>query len=198
MTITTAMGANLDLLTAALDDPGADIAHSLHQLTLMAVDAVPSYLGLSVAVPQADFPLTLTSLSDGSVADVRTTLCWSLPGPGDSRNSLAVAIILYAGSPGAFVDLAADLSWLAAGRLGDFVLDQHLTISPGPLIEGQLHAASAINQAIGLLIGRGYTPQQADWQLDTQAANNRTDRHSAARLILATITTSDDGHVDIP
>jgi hypothetical protein len=50
-----------------------------------------------------------------------------------------------------------------------------------------LDAATAVASYRGLsaLIGRGYTPQQADWQLDVQAANNRTDRHAAALHILA-------------
>ena len=149
--------------------------------------------------PNSDPPLTVTSLAVGAVAgDIRTSLHLSLPGPGDSRKSLAVAIILYARSPGTFVDLAADLAWLTARPLGDFVLDQHLTVAAAPLPEGQLRAASDINQAIGVLIGHGYTLRQADWELDTQAANNRTDRHSAARLILDKVTTSDDdGNLDI-
>ena len=46
------MAASLNILTAALDDPGADVAHSLHQLTLQAAAAIPTYLGLSVVVPQ--------------------------------------------------------------------------------------------------------------------------------------------------
>ena len=54
MTITAAMAASLNILTAALDDPGADVAHSLHQLALQAAAAIPTYLGLSVVVPQYD------------------------------------------------------------------------------------------------------------------------------------------------
>jgi hypothetical protein len=104
----------------------------------------------------------------------------------------AVALILYAGSPGAFVDLAADLAWLTARSLSDFILDQHLTPAAGSLQEGQLRAASAINQALGVLIGRGYTPQQAHGELDTQAAHAGTDRHTAACHILAKINTGDD------
>ena len=53
VTITTAMAAALAILTEALDEPGTDIAHSLHRLTLDAAAAIPSYLGLSVLVPKA-------------------------------------------------------------------------------------------------------------------------------------------------
>ena len=189
----------LTLLTEALDDPEADIAHSLQVLTLDAAAAIPSHRGLSVVVPHSDPPLTLTVLVDGAVAaDVRTSLRFTFAGQDRPRESSTVVIILYAGSPGAFVDLAADMAWLTGRPPSDFVLDQHVTFAAMSVPEGELARASEINQAIGALIGRGYTPQQADWQLDVQAANNRTDRFTAARHILAKITPEeDDGHFDI-
>jgi hypothetical protein len=198
VTITTAMAAALALLTQALDEHGTDIAHSLHRLTLEAAAAVPSQLGLSVVVPHSDPPLTVTTLADGAVAgDICTSLHMLVPGIGDGHDPVSVALILYAGSPGTFVDVAADLSWLTGRPLTEVTLDEHL-VPAGPDTTDQLQAASDINQAIGVLIGRGYTPQQAHRQLDTQPANSRTDRHTAARLILDTITTGDDDeHVDV-
>ena len=59
------MAAALAILTAALDDPGTDVAHSLHQLTLDAAAAIPTYLGLSVVVPHSDPPLTVTAWPRG-------------------------------------------------------------------------------------------------------------------------------------
>ncbi len=200
MTITAAMAADLAALTEALDEPGTDIAHSLQLLTLYAAAAVESYLGLSVFVPHSDPRLICTTLADGIRAgDIRTSLQVRLPTMAAGHDPApAVAVILYATVPGTFVDLAADLAWLTGQPLTEFTLDQHLAIPPGPDTTVQLQVASDINQAIGVLIGRGYTPQQAHWQLDVQAANNRTDRHTAARHILAKITTAnDDGHFDI-
>jgi hypothetical protein len=190
--ITAAMVTALTVLTAALDDPGTDIAHSLHQLALEAAGAIPTYLGLSVLVSQSDPPFTVTSLAAGAVhGDIRTSLQVLLPTT-EAGNGPAVAVILYAAAPGAFVDLAADLAWLTGRPPTDFMLDQHLTITAGPDTAAELHAASDINQAIGVLIGRGFTPRQADWELDTHAANNRSDRHNVARLILDKIITPDD------
>jgi hypothetical protein len=192
--ITADLAAELEILTATLDEPGADIAHSLRQLALAAASAIASYLGLSVLVAHSDPPLAFTSLGDGVAADdVRTSLQVVLPGVGDG---LTVAVILYAGSPGAFVDLSADLAWLATRPLSDFVLDEHLT-APFPSNTGtQLQAASTINQAIGVLIDRGHTPEQANRQLDVQAARAGTDRHGAAQLVLATLTATDVDDVD--
>ena len=192
MNITTGLATDLRRLSAALDEPGADIAHSLHKMAADTEAAVRSYLGLNVSVSRSDPLFTFTCLNDGVVAgDIATSLRLTLPSIGDGWAPPAVALILYAGSPGAFVDLAADLAWLTARPLGDFVLDQHVTIPAGSDSGAQLSAASVINQAIGVLIGLGYTPQQADRRLDTQAAHAGTDRHAAARLIVATLSASD-------
>ena len=197
--ITAAMDAALAVLTQALDEHGTDIVHSLQRLAFDAAAAVPSYLGLSVVVSHSDPPLTVTTLADTAVAgDIRTSLHVLLSGIGDGHDPPLVALILYAGTPGTFVDLAADLTWLTGRPLTDVTLDEHLTVPAGPYTAAQLLAASDVNQAIGVLIGRGCTPEQARRQLDIQAANNRTDRHSAARLILETITAADDDqHFDI-
>ena len=192
MNITTGLASDLRRLTAALDEPGADIAQSLHKLAADTQAAVRSYLGLNVRVSRSDPLFTFTYLNDGVVAgDIATSLRLTLPSIGDSWVPPAVALIFYAGSPGAFVDLAADLAWLTARPLSDFVLDQHLAIPAGSDSVAQLSAASVINQAIGVLIGIGYTAQQADWRLDTQAAHAGTDRYAAAELILAMRTGGD-------
>jgi len=192
MNITTGLATDLRRLTAALDEPGADIAQSLHKMAADTQAAVRSYLGLNVSVSRSDPLFTFTYLNDGVVAgDIATSVRLTLPSIGDSWAPPAVALIFYAGSPGAFVDLAADLAWLTARPLSDFVLDQHLTIPAGSGSGAQLSAASVINQAIGVLIGFGYTPQQADRRLDTQAAHAGTDRYAAAQHILATRTGGD-------
>jgi hypothetical protein len=189
VTNTADLAVELEILTAALDQPGTDIAHTLRQLALNAAAAITTYLGLSVLVVRSDPPFAFTSLADGVVAeDIRSSLRVELPGVGDGENRLTVAVSLYARSPGAFVDLAADLAWLTARPPSDFVLDQHRTV-PTPTNTGtQLRVASAVNQAIGVLIGRGYTPDQAHRQLGTRAAQSGTDRHTAAQVILANLT----------
>jgi len=130
-------------------------------LALDAHTAVRSYLGLSMSVSRSDPLFTVTYLTDAAVAgDIATSLRLTLPGAGGSRVPAAVSLTLYAGTPGAFVDLAADLAWLTARPLTDFVLDQHLAIPAGSHIGTHLAADSVINQAIGVLIGRGYTPSK--------------------------------------
>ncbi len=195
MTIIAALAAGLRLLTETLDDPGADVADGLRQLTLDAAAAVSSYLGLSLVLPVRDPPFTISVLADGAVAgDIRTSLHVPLPGL-DSGPHPAMALILYAEAPGAFVDLAADLAWLTKRAPTEFTLDAHLAVPAGTDIAGRLQAASDIDQAIGVLISRGYTPEQADSRLDASAGAGagETDRHAAARAILDTVPDAADG-----
>jgi hypothetical protein len=183
--ITAALAAALGVLSAALDEPGISVADSLNQLAADAAAAIPTYLGLSVTVDRNDPPFTFTTLADDVVAgDVRTSLGLALSGAGVLP---AVVLVLYAGSPGTFVDLAADLAWLTARPLSDFVLDHHLPVSAGTYSGTYLLEASVVNQAIGALIGQGYTVQQADRQLDARAANAGISRHAASLRILANL-----------
>ena len=191
MKIGAALAADLGILTAALDEPGADVLHSLHQLRADAQAAVPTYLGLSVTVDGSDPPFMFTIVEEGAADDVRTSLRLTLPGVSDGRASPSVALTLYAGTPGTFVDLTADLAWLTGRPPSDFALDQHLSVPAGSDAGTYLRAASVINQAIGVLIGRGYTPGQAHQELDTQADSAGTDRHTTAQFILDTLTAED-------
>lgn len=186
MKIGAALAADLGILTAALDEPGADVLHSLHQLGVDAQAAVPTYLGLSVTVDGSDPPFTFTTLEGGAARDVRTSLRLRLPGVGvgDGQVSPSVTVILYAGTPGTFVDLSADLAWQTGRPPRDFALDQHLSLPAGSDAGTGLRAASVVNQAVGVLIGRGYTPPQAHRELDTHTVGAGTDRHTAAESVL--------------
>ena len=191
MKIGAALAADLGILTAALDEPGADVLHSLHQLGVNAQAAVSTYLGLSVTVDGSDPPFRFTTVEDGTADDIRTSLRLTLPGVGDGWASPSVDLILYAGTPGTFVDLSADLAWLTGRPPSDFALDQHLSVPAGSDAGTYLRTASVINQAVGVLIGHGYTPGQAHRELDTQADSAGTDRHTTAQFILDTLTAED-------
>jgi len=141
---------------------------------------------------------TVTLVVDGGTAgDIGTSIRLAWPNPGDSHDVAAVALILYARSPGAFVDLAADVARLTGRPLTDFPLDEHLAAAAEPDTATPLAAESMINQAIGVLIGRDYTAQQAHGALDARSALGGTDRLTAAHLILARLTLGGDHQFDI-
>lgn len=126
----------------------------------------------------------------GHDAAIGSSVLLSLPGHGAHVAGLApvVVLVLYAAVPGAFVDLAADLAWITGQDNTDFHLDEHLDLPTGAPAETSLAAMSMINQAIGVLLGRGRTPDQAAHDLTVLAATSRGDLSTAAAAVLATTT----------
>lgn len=193
MTISLGLAAELDLLTRALDLPGTDVAETLIRLAADAKTAVDSYLGLSVMITANRSQFDLTVLDEGTQPEhVRTSLLVPLSGiPDVTTASASVALILYAATPGAFIDLAADLSWITGRTLADFRLDEQRTLISSYTNSSHLGATSDINQVLGVLIGRGSTPEQAERDLHERAAAAGIDLLGAATLILAALTPPD-------
>jgi hypothetical protein len=106
------------------------------------------------------------------------------------------ALVFYAGNPGAFVDLAADLSF-ALGLGPDVVaLDQDLTpISDPAGLTGLTGLAemSQVNQAIGILIERGHVPHSARTELHRLANLAQTTPPAAAQQLMHTARASGVG-----
>jgi hypothetical protein len=193
--ITAALAADLAILSETLAEIDADLGEGLRQLAADAKLAVRSYLGLTVTASNAAYPLTFTAMEDfARTVDVVSSLLIPLSDKSDDLDNAGprLVVILYAGRRGAFVDLAADLCWLTGRRLSDFALDEHLKL-PAELDTGYgVQAASLVNQAIGVLLGRGFTPEQAEVELEARAAAAGQTRSDAARIILGTLPLEDD------
>lgn len=187
------MQSNADLaavltgLAHYLDDPDLNLAETFRQLARDTKLAVDSYLGLSVGITADGHQLTLTAFEACAKPEsIRTSLLLRLTAVATAKSdaSSALSVILYAAHPGAFVDLAADLDWLNRGQLRAAILDQHLPFSPAEAEHQGLRALSAVNQAIGALIGSGHTPERAHRELDAWALRAGTDRVTAALQLL--------------
>ena len=172
------------------------LADSLTTLTADLRSAVSSYLGLRLTLVLDGWPVILTAFGDTDGARPVTSLRLALTSvdPGFHPES---RIVLYAGTPGAFVDLAADVGYLervdelgsAAGGSRDghqpaVALDADLpplSVSSG--LSG-LGEYMVINQAVGVLIERGHSPDHARAALRRDAAMDGLDLPDhAARLI---------------
>ena len=210
MDFPTALLRDLLELSASIDDAGdGDLDARLTALVTAVRAAVPSYQGLSLTVHDNGHPVNLTSFPP-TAADQAITTSMRLPFTAlspqlDSRSR----VIFYAATPGAFVDLAADLGHALGaptilstpspaltidpeddGHQGDgerarvIVLDADL---PPPTVVSQLtglHEMATINQAIGVLIDRGHHPDDAHAVLHRHAAAAGLDTHIyAARLL---------------
>lgn len=174
-------------LSDALDEDGTDLQAVLSVLVDDLTTAVPSFLGLTMTFPP-DVPdgegVTLNFLPAERADAVSTTLMVPLQALGVS--GAGGTVVFYAGRLGAFVDLAVDTR-LAYGIDGQVRLDQHLpsaNLPPG--VFGHT-AASKINRAIGVLLGRGHTPEEARSVLHRRANQDRVALDAVAQQLLDTL-----------
>jgi len=184
--IPAALAADLATLTQALDDPDPDVQSLVQALARDTMLVVPSYLGVSLSIAagvDTDFSFTVLAHT-ASQKDVRTSL--QLPLARISDSTALGTLTFYAASPGAFVDLAADIGWALRLDPGVLLLDTHLLV-PATGAESGLAAISAINQAIGVLIDRGSDPAEASRELDRRGRRAGTTRHEAATHLLAAV-----------
>ncbi len=176
---------DLQALTDALDDPDADLSGSFTRLAASVRLTVQSYLGLSLLVASGPDDTVLTVFDD--VADrslARTSLFLALSATeGSTDEPTLTGLVLYAGTPGAFVDLAADAAWLDVAHA--LSLDHHLPAPTDTTPSTFLGDRSTINEALGVLLSDGTTLQHARAELHHRAQDGRVSDVSAARRILA-------------
>ena len=148
-----------------------------------------SYLGLAVTTGADHSDLRFTVLEQGAASeDVKTSLrILFRPDPTrpDADGCAAPTMTLFASHPGAFVDLAADLAWLTSNTPTGLILDEHMQIARGLDDAGSVARNSAVNQAVGALLARGHTPEQAHAELVRRAAAQDGTVEEAARQIVA-------------
>jgi hypothetical protein len=181
MEIPAALAADLKALTDALDEPGTDLETLLRTLAADARSTVDSFRGLTMRLIIDGYPITLTTMDPVDVgASLRMplkALCDVEPGS---------ELLLYADKPGAFVDLAADLSYALRLTPDAVILDDDLNPASSPAGIGGLTEMSHVNQAIGILIDQGHLPRNARTELERLAHQAETTVHAAAEHLIRT------------
>ena len=207
----------VDLPTALLRDllqlsdtdvaNGEALDHSLTAVVAALQATIPSYRGISLALYQHDHPVTVTAFlppQDGEMITTSLRVLVTALVPSAHAQS---RIVFYASSPGAFVDLAADLAYLLRTAVHSFgtsataeVADhsapdgadgQHpirldSDLPPANLLSGLtgLDELTSINRAVGMLVAEGHHPDQARAILQRRAASAGVEAHVyAARLL---------------
>lgn len=168
----------VELLSAALTPQSLE--SRLDDLVETLVSAVPSFLGFNVHT--GDFSFSWgpgLTVPPGEPIHAASTLRWVVAEATTER----VELVLFAGRPGAWVDLSADILWLTKCPPHRLVLDQDLTATV-PIVGADLVGASGVNQAIGALVACGYSVQGATNELDARARVASSDRASAAAALL--------------
>lgn len=192
MNIPDALAADLALLDEALDGSVPGISTTLSRLVAHALRAVPSYVGLSLLVRGADLaPWEFTTVDRAPGAPrIATSLRVGLhETPADEgREPASIELLLFAARPGALVDLAAALAWLAGRPLSEVRVDEDLADPVASLeTEAALTAWSAHHQALGVLVADGLTLEEAERELEARAAAAGRARSEAAAEILASL-----------
>ena len=185
MDISAQLAADLAVLSQALDDD-ADLETTVRDFAAAAKLAVSSYLGMTVTVIAGGHEVRLNVPDhDRAVHEIGASLL--IPLTDMAATESGSSLVLYAATPGAFVDLAADLTYAMQVGPDALVLDAHLTPSLDNAGIDGLADMTRINQAIGILIGRGHTPAGASTELHRLAHSAETTvRVAAHRLIHAT------------
>jgi hypothetical protein len=185
----------LTLLSDALDDPVMDLEAILSVLTDDLVSAIPSYLGLIITLHIHGNPIIVSTLDGASNGRARASLMLSLAPHGLAAAAGSVAF--YSGAAGAFIELADDARWIF-NLTGPPVLDRHLTggrnESEPAGIRG-LTAHTDINQAIGVLIEEGHTPDGARNELARRSARSGRSLPETALQLLDDIAPPDGAAV---
>lgn len=186
MDLSAQLSAALAGLSEALDQPGGDLERQLDSLCAALTHAVPSFIGMTVTLAVDRHEISFTVGTRPSTPRIATSLL--IPLNALSATSSASTILFYAAVPGAFVDLAADLSHATRTGLDSFILDGHRSDTFDGLGMTGLEGQSSINQAIGVLIDRGYTPEAALDELHRRAQLDSGKLEHAAEQVLASIT----------
>lgn len=185
MRFTDELSGVLALLSEVLDGPERNISDTVERLVTDAQAAVPHFAGVTVVVGPGD-ELRFTVLADGFHAD-QVLSSVKIPMPGATVGAISNSdtyVVLYATQPGAFVDIAADLTWLTGRPYEHYELDRHLTLAAAPDRVQSVHTARTINQAIGVLIAHGFTPEAAQLELRARSVSAGVGVHTVASRIL--------------
>ena len=183
-------------LTSLFGEP-ADAAFDLPELVQALQDAllagVPSGLGLSITIPVGPSAVTVTTLS--GPARVESSLRVSLPALASTE--VGSAVVFYAGTAGALVDLAADLQWALQLPADALLLDRHLTAVSAEPITG-LPETSVVQRALGALIAQGHPPEAAAQDLRTIAHRSGASVVAVARELVRPPDPRSTRTADIP
>ena len=206
----TALLRDLLHLSSSVELDEDELVARMAALVTALRTAVPSYRGMYLTVVEDDEPVGLSafdSTEDGAIT-TSLRLPFAALAPGFHVGS---RVVFYAASPGAFVDLAADIGHAlhvpiifdglrprltespeGDGQHGDGHRDGHESIvldadlPPATLVSRLtgLDDVSTINRAVGMLIDQGHHPDEAHATLHRHAVTAGVEPHIyAARLL---------------
>lgn len=191
MEITATLTEQLQLLLSGDPGRGERLAAGLNRLRADLTQTVPSLLAVSIRLVRAGGGITLSTLARAADSTpVRASLAVPLSAtePGD-------VLVLRAAEEGVFLLLADDLAGLLSPGHPPIEVDRHLNWPPvvtGESLAASLADLNAVNQGIGVLLGRGLPPEAALRELQHRADEADVTIGVAGRLLLAALPPRDE------
>ena len=205
MDLPAALLTHLQELAASIGQDDQDLGDTLAALTTALRSTAASYCGFELTIAENQWPVTLTAFSDGNDVPVGTSLRLPLALVSEAVDPES-RVVFFAFTPGAFTDLAADLSY----SLGGIPVDQAPPAvdgmdQRGTRVDGQrrgiqldvdlpplsrvsgltgLAELTVLNRAVGTLVDQGNDIEQAHQVLRRDAAAARVEPHIHAVGIL--------------
>lgn len=190
MTLPPDLSAQLLELELGEQVPGA-LGEMLEQLLVLAVEAVPSCVGVSLAMHRHGQPFCVTVATPGaSTRPVLSSLALHLPDRSlPHRPSTAPVLTLYSSRGGELRRTATDLLALLDLDPRRKILDEDLALPPAARVTARLglalHDGSAVDRALGVLLDReGLLPSQGRHELERLAVSTGVSVPDAARHVL--------------
>ncbi len=183
--ISSNLALALDSLTEVCADPAIDLGVLLQQLVSAAEESVESLVSVTLTVWVDDYPFTVAATT-GSGSDSVQASVW-IPLPAESHATVGSELLLLAGAPGAFVDMAADVVFVLRLDPDVVKLDVHLWANDSEIYSEtiDLDDRRTVDQALGVLVAQGAVLQDADEDLRLRADRHGYALADAARVVLA-------------
>ena len=204
MDLPASLLAHLQDLTASIGQDDQDLDNTLAALTTALRATATSYCGFQLTIVENQWPVTLTAFFDGHDVPVGTSLRLPLVLVSQAVDRES-RVVFFAVTPGAFTDLAADLSYALGipveqqspatysadggrtrvnGQPNAIELDSDLPlVSPLSGLTG-IAELTVLNRAIGMLVDQGHDIAQAHQVLRRDAAAAGVERPTYAAQIL--------------
>jgi hypothetical protein len=193
MTLPGDLAAHLQELGLGEQVPSA-LGAMVEELLVLAVEAVPSCVGVSLTVHRHGLPLCITVATPGaSTRPVLSSLALHLPDRSlPSRPSVAPVLTLYSSRVGELRRAATDLLALLDLDPRRLILDQDLALPTATRVTARLGQAlqdgSAVDRALGVLLDReGLLPTQGKHELERLAVSSGVSVPDAARHLLGSL-----------
>ena len=205
MDLPTVLLAHLQDLTASIGQDDQELDDPIAALTTALRSTAASYCGFQLTIVNNQWPVALTAFSDGHDVPVGTSLRLPLALVSKAVDQES-RVVFFAVTPGAFTDLAADLSY----ALGGIPVEQRSSAANnadhrGTRVDGERKAIqldadvpplsrmsglaglaelTVLNRAIGMLIQQGHDLAQAHQLLRQEARAAGVQPHIYAAQIL--------------